>query len=379
MRRPARQLVVAVVAMAVSMGSVAGCRSGGDGSSPTPGGTVAAAAAAAVTVVDRPSGSEPTAHAPAAAAPTEVAYGPDPMQTMDVYVSASGEPRRGTILYIHGGAWTGGSKGDGTSAEAAATASPGFGVVIAELQEGWDVVSIDYRLATRAAGPGIRAPELLADVDRAVRFTRRNAATLGLDLSTLVVAGGSAGGHLALVHAQGAPTDEFEDPDLPGDLAAVPATVDGVAALVAPTDLDTMWRAGGIAPGGQEALLGCTLAAAPTISGMPPCDQTVVDRFSPRARSQAYLDEERTLPPAYLAYGGEDTLVQMDTQGTPTIALWSSSAAPGTTWVDHPATGTHHIDDQMNPLAFDAWLDRVASGNWAAPATGLTVPTTTAP
>jgi acetyl esterase/lipase len=252
--------------------------------------------------------------------------------------------------------------------------------VIAELQKGWDVVSINYRLATEAPGPGIRAPELLADVDRAVRYTRQNAATLGLDLSTFVVAGGSAGGHLALMHAQGAPTNEFMDPALPADLAAVPATVDGVVGLVAPTDLNTMWMAGGIAPGGQESLLGCTLADVPTIPGMGPCDQQVVDRYSPLFWSQTYLDEQRTLPPAYFAYGGEDTLVQMPTQGTPNITLWTASAAPNTTWVDYPATGTHNIDDQMNYLAFDAWLDRVASRNWAAPTTtNLTVPTTTAP
>ena len=122
--------------------------------------------------------------------------------------------------------------------------------------------------------------------------------------------------------------------------------------------------AGGIAPGGQESLLGCTLAEVPTIVGMGRCDSEWVDRYSPLAWSRDYVADGETLPPAYFAYGGEDTLVAMSTQGTPNIEAWSASAEPNRTWVDHPSTGTHNIDDQMNYLAFDTWLDAVASGRW---------------
>jgi acetyl esterase/lipase len=355
-----------------------GCSSAGSGATDA---TTTPVAPTPVTVADRPSAVGPTAYVDAAVPPVEVAYGPDPLQKMDVYTTTV--PVLGTILYIHGGAWTGGSKEENTSAvalsatpevradalaQAAGSDSPGRRLVISELTKGWDVVSINYRLATEAPGPGIRAPQLLADVDRAVRYTRQNAAALGLDMTTFVIAGGSAGGHLALMHAQGAPTNAFMDPNLPPDLAAVPATVDAVAGLVAPTDLHTMWMAGGIAPGGQEALLGCTLAEVPTIPGMGgPCDPAVVDRYSPLVWSQTYVAQGETLPPAYFAYGGEDTLVQMDPQGWPNIDAWTLAAGANQTWVDYPATGTHNIDDQMNYLAFDAWLDHVASGNWDRP------------
>jgi acetyl esterase/lipase len=193
---------------------------------------------------------------------------------------------------------------------------------------------------------------------------RRDADELGLDLSTLVIAGGSAGGHLALMHTLGAPTDELVDPELPPELAAVPATVDGVVAVVAPTDLRTEWMAGGVAPGGQESLLGCTLADEAAIPGMGPCDLTMVDRYSPLWWANDAVVDGRSLSPAYFAYGGADTLVPMETQGTPIIETWAAAADAGRTWVDHPPEGGHDLDRSMNRAALSEWLDHLDSGRW---------------
>jgi acetyl esterase/lipase len=314
--------------------------------------------------------------------PVEVAYGSDPLQKMDVYASAGDTV--GTIMYIHGGGWNGSSKDETTSALMYSTsadfrdaASPylaeidrtvGQDVILAQIQYGWDVVSINYRLATAAPGPGIRAPQLMNDVDRAIRYTQVHAEELGLNMSTFVLSGGSAGGHLALMATQGAPTEAFADPTLPPELASATVKIDAVVGLVAPTDLNTLWLAGGIAAPGQESLLGCTLAEVPAIPGMPHCDDpTLVNFYSPLSWSHEYRERGQTLPPAYFSYGGEDTLVRIDTQGTPNIDAWAASAVQGTTWFDYPPAGGHNIDFSVNYIALNTWLGLVVTGKWPAP------------
>jgi acetyl esterase/lipase len=361
--------------------ALTGC--GSDGGTSTAASTTIAPSTtvrAPVAVPARTGDIGPTAAAQLAPDPVVVSYGPDPMHRMDVYAS-SGDSL-GTIMYIHGGGWNGGSKDANTApivistqADLRDTASPllkdvddtvGERLIFAQIQNGWDVVSIDYRLATAAPGDGIRAPQILNDVDRAVRYTFVHAAELALNLNVFVLAGGSAGGHLALMETQGAPTDAFADATLPSKLAASDPRIDGTIAMVAPTDLSNFWEAGGIAGPSSESLLGCTQDDVPAIAGMPPCDQPVVDRYSPLAWSRRYVDDDGSLPPAYFAYGGADALVQIDTQGTPNIEAWAKVAGPRRTWVDLPPEGGHNIDDTVNYIAFNAWLARVASGDWSS-------------
>jgi acetyl esterase/lipase len=283
-------------------------------------------------------------------------------------------------MYIHGGGWKSGSKDEAstlvlsTQADLRDTASPllaevdetvGERLIFAQIQNGWDVVSIDYRLATPAPGDGIRAADILNDVDRAVRYARAHANELGLDLDHFVLAGGSAGGHLALMETEGAPSDAFADPALPSELAATDPKIDATIAMAAPTDLSTFWQAGGIAPPSSESLLGCTQDAVPAIPGMPPCDDKTVDEYSPLVWTRRHVGEGRSLPPAYFAYGGQDTLVTIETQGTPNIEAWATAAGPERTWADLPPDGGHNLDDYVNYVAFNAWLARVASGDWS--------------
>ncbi len=56
------------------------------------------------------------------------------------------------------------------------------------------------------AQPRYKVPEIVAQVTRAVRFIRANAATYGINPNRLAITGGSAGGHLSLmVASQGGP------------------------------------------------------------------------------------------------------------------------------------------------------------------------------
>lgn len=86
-----------------------------------------------------------------------------------------------TLVYFHGGGWTGGSK-EGSSL-----------TFLPYLEMGWTVVNVEYRLASVSL-----APAAVEDSLCALRWMYRNAKQYNFDLSKVVLTGNSAGGHLAL-------------------------------------------------------------------------------------------------------------------------------------------------------------------------------------
>ena len=100
--------------------------------------------------------------------------------TLDVYTPVAPGPHP-TILHIHGGGWTGGSK------ESVVLR------LMPYLEMGFAVVNVTYRLARviRGAGGGRRLPLRAALGDRARQGLR-------FDTNRIVSMGYSAGGHLAL-------------------------------------------------------------------------------------------------------------------------------------------------------------------------------------
>lgn len=84
-----------------------------------------------------------------------------------------------TVIYFHGGGWTGGDKNVATLR------------LLPYLEMGWAAVNVDYRL-----GP---APGAVEDCRCALRWVIRNASKYNFDIKKLVVTGDSAGSHLALI------------------------------------------------------------------------------------------------------------------------------------------------------------------------------------
>ena len=100
---------------------------------------------------------------------------------LDIYKRRDTTGPQPTLIWIHGGGWTGGSK-EG----AIPSLMPWF-------EMGWNVVNVEYRLARVSL-----APAAVEDCLCALRFVAAQAKTYDIDPARLVVSGDSAGGHLAL-------------------------------------------------------------------------------------------------------------------------------------------------------------------------------------
>lgn len=116
-----------------------------------------------------------------------IAYDQYPETKVDVFKpagwSANTKPKYPGILVIHGGGWTGGTKESMVERW-----------VLPYLENGFVAVNVEYRLAKAA-----KAPAAVEDVLKAAQWFEKNVGRLNVDKKRVVVTGGSAGGHLALM------------------------------------------------------------------------------------------------------------------------------------------------------------------------------------
>ena len=110
-------------------------------------------------------------------------------ERLDLYVQKGRDfkVRRPGVLFIHGGGFTGGDKAEYRSASVSADLC----------RAGYVVVSCNYVLGPKDK-PGVW-PRNIADCRNAVRWVRAHAKELGVNPDKIAVAGGSAGGYLALM------------------------------------------------------------------------------------------------------------------------------------------------------------------------------------
>ncbi len=97
---------------------------------------------------------------------------------LDIYAPDKHEKPWPTVIWVHGGAWRSGSRAQMPLSR--------------WLDHGFAIASVDYRLS-----PVARFPAQVHDIKAAIRFLRSQADKFGLDRERFVIAGGSAGGHLA--------------------------------------------------------------------------------------------------------------------------------------------------------------------------------------
>jgi acetyl esterase/lipase len=141
----------------------------------------------------------------------------------DVWYPPDGVARSGLgVIYMHGSGWQLLDKDVGTRAFFRHLAAQGYVVMDAA-----------YRLAPETDFPG-----MVGDVKRAVAWMKVNAERLGLDPQLIVLIGGSAGGHLALLSAYTPAQTDLT----PEDVTNVDTTVRGVVSFYGPTDLSALFE-----------------------------------------------------------------------------------------------------------------------------------------
>ena len=121
------------------------------------------------------------------------------------------------IVWIHGGAWQGGHKGEFES------------LIRDSARAGYVAVSINYRLA-----PAHVFPAQIEDSKCAVRWLRANAEKLHVDPNRIGVVGGSAGAHLAMLLGTADTSDGLEGS---GGSQETSSRVQAVVSYAGPTNL----------------------------------------------------------------------------------------------------------------------------------------------
>lgn len=131
-------------------------------------------------------------------------------------------PRRGPlIVWVHGGAWRSGSKS---------------GMPLGRLvEEGYAVASVDYRLSTE-----VRFPAQIHDLKAAIRFLRANGSRWQLPADPIVIAGDSAGAHLAALVGVSNGHPELEG--TVGDDRGQRSEVQGIISFYGASDLTTILK-----------------------------------------------------------------------------------------------------------------------------------------
>ena len=128
------------------------------------------------------------------------------------------------LIYLHTGEWHFADKGFGTQ--------PLFRHLVGQ---GHVVMDVAYRLC-----PEVDLFGMLGDVQRAVVWMKSNATQFGIDPSRIVLAGGSAGGHLALLAAYTCDYPEL----IPDDIKGNDLHVKGVVSYYGPPNLRAFFEDG---------------------------------------------------------------------------------------------------------------------------------------
>jgi acetyl esterase/lipase len=218
---------------------------------------------------------------------------------LDVYRHRSHPTGAPTLVYLHGGGYTGGRKNK--------EARP---LIYRLASQGWVCVSANYRLSPRT-----RFPDQLVDAKKVIAWVRDQGVEYGMDRSLVFIAGSSAGGHLAAMAALTA-----NDPIFQPGFSQADTTVTGAISLYgyfgSLTWIDTR-------------------ADIPSVP-------------------LAYLRPDA--PPMLVAHGDQDTFVPVETARHFVQRLHQTSTS-AVVYVELP--GAQHTFDLFHSIRFDRVVDGI--------------------
>ena len=192
---------------------------------------------------------------------------------LDLYLPETDKPT-GLIIWVHGGAWRAGSRKDVD--------------LKGMVARGWAVASVDYRLSTVA-----RFPAQIHDIKAAIRYLRAHAADYDLPSSRFVIAGSSAGAHLAALVGVTNGNAELEGSE--GFFAGQSSSVQAIVDLYGASDLTTI-----LAQSTPHGLSMRTPALELLLGGLPDVKSDLAKLASP----VFHIDPSD--PPLLLEHGDRD-------------------------------------------------------------------------
>ena len=192
---------------------------------------------------------------------------------LDIYTPQKAQ-KSPLIVWVHGGAWRAGSKNK---------------VPVAQLVDhGFAIASVDYRLS-----PVAKFPAQIHDIKAAIRFLRANAGTYDFDPERFVIAGSSAGGHLAALVGVSNGVTELEG--TVGDHVSPSSDVQSIVVFYGAANLQTILSQS--TPHG----LSVRVPALELLLGGQPLD---VPELAKLASPVAHIDASD--PPLLLIHGDQD-------------------------------------------------------------------------
>ena len=192
-------------------------------------------------------------------------------EKLDLYIPNKTEKLAPAIINIHGGGWVNGSKEQ----------QGGFN---GYFKNGFVVANIEYRMTHEA-----KAPAAVEDARCALAYLIRHAAELNIDVNRIVVMGGSAGGHLALMTGLLANDHRFDNNC--NDVKDMK-----VAAIIDKWGITDVWA----------WAYCCKSHSAQNWLGDRKADEAFAKTVSP----MTYL--KKTSPPIFICHGDADSTVPME-------------------------------------------------------------------
>jgi acetyl esterase/lipase len=204
----------------------------------------------------------------------------DPAHVLDVLTVRGGATAAPVMVFVHGGAWTIGSK-----------AQQCLPMLFELASQGWVVVTCDYRLSPKSTWP-----DHVVDVKRFVAWTRDHVGEFGGDPDRfLAISGNSAGGHLAALTALTPGVAEWQ----PG-FEHADTSVDACVSLYGVLDFTDDPDAAGLQGRALQSLLGRSVMKVGLLDA-----PDVYEAASPIHR----ITEDA--PPFLVLHGTKDTLVSV--------------------------------------------------------------------
>lgn len=244
---------------------------------------------------------------------------------LDVFRPEEAGAGRPVLLHIHGGGWVIGSKD-----------TQGLPLMRRMASQGWVVVNANYRLSPRAT-----FPDQLIDIKRALAWIREHIAGYGGDPAFVVIAGLSAGAHLASLAAL-----TPNRPELQPGFEQVDTRFDGCVAMYGvydALDRDGDWPHRGMVHLLKRWVLKVSPEADPALWKLA----SPIDQVGPQA------------PPFLIVHGDHDSMVPVAQARRFRDAL--RLAAPDVPVAYAELSGAQHAFDIFYSLRTTMALDGIAT------------------